>query len=139
MASKRKKTFGQGSYSYDESHDEIAVIMGRVLMGLAMNDDYDVSMRVMARDAAKIAGVLSEAYIEMVDSFDEEAEEMVWELFLGNVVGAVANCGSDDIKSFDEDSDIVSDAIEATQAAWGAFAAEAGSDDDDEDEDEDDE
>ena len=82
--------------------------------------------------------MLADAYLELSEDFDEDSEDMLWPLFLGSVVGAVKNADVDEIKSFDEESDIVDSAVGHAKAAWRAFAAETGSDEDDEDDEDDD-
>jgi len=137
MAQRRKPEFGQGSYAYDESHDELAEITGKVVEGLSLHSHYDQPPARVGKDAVKIALVLADAYLELSDDFDEDAEDMLWPIFLGSVAGAVANADVDEIKSFDEESDIVSNVKDHAEAAWRAFAAEAGSDEDEDDEDDD--
>jgi len=138
MAQRRKPEFGQGSYAYDESHDELAEITGKVVEGLSLHSHYDQPPARVGKDAVKIALVLADAYLELSDDFDEDSEDMLWPLFLGSVVGAVKNADVDEIKSFDEESDIVDSAVGHAKAAWSAFAAETGSDEDAEDDEDDD-
>lgn len=138
MATRRKPEFGQGSYAYDESHDELAEITGKVIEGLSLHSHYDQPPSRVGKDAVKIALVLADVYLEMSDDFDEEAEDMLWPIFLGSVVGAVKNADVDEIKNFDDESDIVENVTAHAKAAWRAFAAETGSDEEDEEDEDDD-